>query len=68
MDLSTIQGSGPGGRIVKKDVKKAVSSPVGDAVAGVPRGAEVAEQPSTVGDAAAAGPAAEGSAPSARHP
>ncbi len=40
-----------------------MSSPVGDAVAGVPRGAEVAEQPSTVGDAAAAGPAAEGSHP-----
>jgi pyruvate dehydrogenase E2 component (dihydrolipoamide acetyltransferase) len=63
IDLSTIQGSGPGGRIVKKDVKTAVSSPVGDAVAGVPRGAEAAEQPSTVGDAAAAGPAAEGSRP-----
>jgi pyruvate dehydrogenase E2 component (dihydrolipoamide acetyltransferase) len=59
LDLSTIEGSGPGGRIVKKDVKKAASA--GDAGAGVPRGAEVAEQPSTVGDAAAAGPAAEGS-------
>jgi pyruvate dehydrogenase E2 component (dihydrolipoamide acetyltransferase) len=64
VDLSTIQGSGPGGRIVKKDVKKAESPPVGDAGAGVPRGAEAAEQPSTVGDAAAAGPAAEGSRPS----
>jgi len=32
IDLSTIQGSGPGGRIVKKDVKKAASA--GDAVAG----------------------------------
>ncbi len=63
LDLATIEGSGPGGRIVKKDVRKAVSSPVGDAGAGVPRGAEAAEQPSTVGDAAAAGPAAEGSAP-----
>jgi pyruvate dehydrogenase E2 component (dihydrolipoamide acetyltransferase) len=39
IDLSTIEGSGPGGRIVKKDVKKATPSP-------------------------AAGPAAEGSAPS----
>ena len=63
IDLATIEGSGPGGRIVKKDVRKAVSSPVGDAVAGVPRGAEAAEQPSTVEDAAAAGPAAEGSRP-----
>ena len=68
VDLSAIQGSGPGGRIVKKDVKKAVASPAGDAVAGVPRGAEVAEQPSTVGDAAAAGPAAEGARPSAVSP
>jgi pyruvate dehydrogenase E2 component (dihydrolipoamide acetyltransferase) len=64
VDLSTIEGSGPGGRIVKKDVKKAESSPVGDAGAGVPRGAEGAEHLSTVGDAAAAGPAAEGSRPS----
>jgi pyruvate dehydrogenase E2 component (dihydrolipoamide acetyltransferase) len=39
VDLSTIEGSGPGGRIVKSDVKKAAT-------------------------AAAAGPAAEGSAPS----
>jgi pyruvate dehydrogenase E2 component (dihydrolipoamide acetyltransferase) len=64
IDLATIEGSGPGGRIVKKDVKKAVSSPVGDGGAGVPRGAEAAEQPSTVGDAHPAGPAAEGSRPS----
>ena len=61
VDLATIQGSGPGGRIVKKDVKKAASS-AGDAGAGVPRGAEAAEQPSTVGDAPVAGLA--GSAPS----
>jgi hypothetical protein len=33
-------------------------SPAGGAVAGVPRGAEDAEHPSTVGDAAATGPAA----------
>jgi pyruvate dehydrogenase E2 component (dihydrolipoamide acetyltransferase) len=64
VDLSTIQGSGPGGRIVKSDVKKAAASSAGDAGAGVPRGAEGAQRPSTVGDAAAAGPAAEGSAPS----
>jgi pyruvate dehydrogenase E2 component (dihydrolipoamide acetyltransferase) len=62
VDLSTIEGSGPGGRIVKKDVKNASPS-VGDAGAGVPRGAEAAQPPSTVGDAAAAGPAAEGTRP-----
>jgi pyruvate dehydrogenase E2 component (dihydrolipoamide acetyltransferase) len=50
VDLSAIQGSGPGGRIVKSDVKKAVSST---------RGAEAPPAPSIVGDAAAAGPAAE---------
>src|SRR4051794_10753476 len=37
VDLSTVQGSGPGGRIVKKDVKNATPS-AGDAGAGVPRG------------------------------
>jgi pyruvate dehydrogenase E2 component (dihydrolipoamide acetyltransferase) len=62
LDLSTIQGSGPGGRIVKSDVKAAASS-AGDAGAGVPRGAEGAQRPSTVGDAAAAGPAAETAGP-----
>jgi pyruvate dehydrogenase E2 component (dihydrolipoamide acetyltransferase) len=61
LDLSTIEGSGPGGRIVKSDVKKAAASSAGDAGAGGPRGAEDA---STVGDAAAVGPTAEGSAPS----
>jgi pyruvate dehydrogenase E2 component (dihydrolipoyllysine-residue acetyltransferase) len=63
VDLSSIQGSGPGGRIVKSDVKKAASS-AGDGGAGVPRGAEAPPAPSTVGDAHPAGPAAEGSAPS----
>jgi pyruvate dehydrogenase E2 component (dihydrolipoamide acetyltransferase) len=63
VDLSTIEGSGPGGRIVKKDVKKAVSPPVGDGGAGVPRGAEPPPAASTVGDAHPAGPAAEGSHP-----
>jgi pyruvate dehydrogenase E2 component (dihydrolipoamide acetyltransferase) len=48
VDLSTIEGSGPGGRIVKSDVKKAAASSAGDAGAG---------------DAAVAGPAAEGSRP-----
>jgi pyruvate dehydrogenase E2 component (dihydrolipoamide acetyltransferase) len=62
LDLAAIQGSGPGGRIVKKDVKKAASS-AGDARAGVPRGAEDAEHPSTVGDARAAGPAAAAAGP-----
>ena len=55
LDLSTISGSGPGGRIVKKDVKKAASA--GDGGAGVPRGAEGRPAPSTVGDAHPAGPA-----------
>jgi pyruvate dehydrogenase E2 component (dihydrolipoamide acetyltransferase) len=62
VDLSAIQGSGPGGRIVKADVKKAASS-AGDGGAGVPRGAEAPPAPSTVGDAHPAGPAAEGSGP-----
>jgi len=35
------------------------ASPAGGAVAGVPRGAEDAERPSTVGDAAATGPAGQ---------
>jgi pyruvate dehydrogenase E2 component (dihydrolipoamide acetyltransferase) len=68
LDLSTITGSGPGGRIVKSDVKKAAAPSAGDAGAGVPRGAQDAEQPSTVGDAAAAGPAAEGTHPSSVSP
>ena len=48
IDLTAIQGSGPGGRIVKKDVKAAAAA-VGDAGAG---------------DAAAAGPAARTAGPS----
>jgi pyruvate dehydrogenase E2 component (dihydrolipoamide acetyltransferase) len=67
LDLSTIEGSGPGGRIVKSDVKKAAAS-AGDAGAGVPRGAEGAQRPSTVGDAAAAGPAAGTVGPEAGSP
>ncbi len=66
IDLSTITGSGPGGRIVKKDVKRASSA--GDAVAGVPRGAEPRLGASTVGDAAAAGPADGEAGPSSASP
>jgi pyruvate dehydrogenase E2 component (dihydrolipoamide acetyltransferase) len=62
VDLSTIEGSGPGGRIVKSDVKQAVSSAV-DAGAEVPRGAEAPAAPGTVGDAAAAEPAAAAPGP-----
>ncbi len=57
LDLSQLEGSGPGGRIVKADVESAVSS-AGDAGAGVPRGGG-RDAPEHVGDAAAAGPAAE---------
>lgn len=53
IDLSTVEGSGPGGRIVKSDVKKAAAS-AGDTGAGVPLGAAA---PNTAGDAVAAGPA-----------
>ena len=67
IDLSSIQGSGPGGRIVKKDVKKVTSS-AGDAGAGVPRGAEGAKRPSTVGEARAAGPADQRLGPSSVSP
>jgi pyruvate dehydrogenase E2 component (dihydrolipoamide acetyltransferase) len=67
LELSALEGSGPGGRIVKSDVEKAVAS-AGDAVAGVPRGAEAAEQPSTVWDAAAAGPAGRGAGPTSGSP
>jgi pyruvate dehydrogenase E2 component (dihydrolipoyllysine-residue acetyltransferase) len=62
LDLAAITGSGPGGRIVKKDVEKAAAS-AGDGGAGVPRGAEGRLAPSTVGDAAAAGPAAGAAGP-----
>lgn len=37
IDLSSIEGSGPGGRIVKKDVKQAAAASAGDAGAGGPR-------------------------------
>jgi len=67
VDLASIQGSGPGGRIVKKDVKQAAAS-AGDGGAGVPRGAQAAEQPSTVGDAHPAGPAAAPAGPASISP
>ena len=62
VDLTSLEGSGPGGRIVKADVERAATS-TGDAGAGVPRGAEDAERPSTVGDAAAAGPVGAAAGP-----
>ncbi len=58
LEISELSGSGPGGRIIKVDVERAASS-AGGAGAGVPRGAEARPAPSTVGDAAATGPAVE---------
>ncbi|HEX3609459.1 MAG TPA: dihydrolipoamide acetyltransferase family protein [Solirubrobacterales bacterium] len=57
LDLSQLTGSGPGGRIVKADVERAVAS-AGGVAGGVPRGAEARLAPSTVGEPAATGPAA----------
>jgi pyruvate dehydrogenase E2 component (dihydrolipoamide acetyltransferase) len=58
LDLSQLEGSGPGGRIVKADVERASSA--GDAVEGVPHGGGDREARSEhMGEAAAAGPAAE---------
>jgi len=50
LDLTKLQGSGPGGRIVKADVEKAKAEPVGE------KGFEPAATPAP---AAAAGPAVE---------
>jgi pyruvate dehydrogenase E2 component (dihydrolipoamide acetyltransferase) len=61
VDLSALEGSGPSGRIVKKDVEQAASA--GDAAGGVPRGAEGRPAPSTVGEPAAAGPADHAAGP-----
>ena len=61
LDLSRLEGSGPGGRIVKADVESASSA--GDTSAGGPRGAEARPAPSTVGVADAAGPAAAAPSP-----
>jgi pyruvate dehydrogenase E2 component (dihydrolipoamide acetyltransferase) len=58
LDLSQLQGSGPGGRIVKADVEKATSA--GDAVAGVPHsGGARPAGPEHMGEATVAGPAVE---------
>jgi pyruvate dehydrogenase E2 component (dihydrolipoamide acetyltransferase) len=56
LDLSSVQGSGPGGRIVKADVEAAVS-PAGGVVLGDPRGAQEPKVPSTVGVSTTTGPA-----------
>ncbi len=61
LDLSTLSGSGPAGRIVKKDVEEAASA--GGVAAGVPRGAEARLAPSTVGVAGTTGPAAATAGP-----
>jgi pyruvate dehydrogenase E2 component (dihydrolipoyllysine-residue acetyltransferase) len=66
LDLSSVTGSGPGGRIVKSDVESAIAS-AGDARAGDPRGAQ-GVSPSTVGVARAAGPAAATPGPTAVSP
>jgi pyruvate dehydrogenase E2 component (dihydrolipoamide acetyltransferase) len=67
LDLAAIRGSGPGGRIVKKDVKSAVAA-AGDAAGGVARGAQAVEQPSTVEEPAVAGPADHGAGPASISP
>jgi pyruvate dehydrogenase E2 component (dihydrolipoamide acetyltransferase) len=52
LDLRSLQGSGPGGRIVKKDIEQALSQPKPAAAAGYPRAVESARfQPATVATA-----------------
>lgn len=64
LDLSKLQGSGPGGRIVKADVERASSA--GDAAGGVPHsGADREARSEHMGEPAVAGPAAEAPRPSA---
>jgi pyruvate dehydrogenase E2 component (dihydrolipoamide acetyltransferase) len=58
LDLETVQGSGPGGRIVKADVEGA-EPPVGDVVGGTPT-----DTVGGGGSPAAAGPAGQGLGPS----
>jgi pyruvate dehydrogenase E2 component (dihydrolipoamide acetyltransferase) len=60
VDLSSLVGSGPAGRIVKRDVETAASA--GGASAGVPHRAQA--EPSTMGEAGATGPAAATAGPS----
>jgi pyruvate dehydrogenase E2 component (dihydrolipoyllysine-residue acetyltransferase) len=64
IELAQLEGSGPGGRIVKADVEKAASA-AGGAVAGVPRSGGRREAAEHVGDPAATGPAAGGPGPGA---
>jgi pyruvate dehydrogenase E2 component (dihydrolipoamide acetyltransferase) len=65
VDIASLSGTGPGGRIVKKDVEAASA---GGASAGVPRGAQATPSPSTVGEAGATGPAAGTAGPSSGSP
>jgi pyruvate dehydrogenase E2 component (dihydrolipoamide acetyltransferase) len=64
VDIAALSGTGPGGRIVKKDVEDASSA--GGGQAGVPRRAQA--EPSTVGDAGPTGPAAATAGPSSGSP
>jgi len=65
LDLSQLQGSGPGGRIVKADVESASSA--GDAVGGVPNSGGDREAGSEhMGEPAAAGPAVDTSTETAK--
>jgi pyruvate dehydrogenase E2 component (dihydrolipoamide acetyltransferase) len=65
LDLARLQGSGPGGRIVKADVERASSA--GDAAGGVPHsGGDREARSEHMGEPAAAGPAAEGSPETAK--
>jgi pyruvate dehydrogenase E2 component (dihydrolipoamide acetyltransferase) len=57
VDLGALSGSGPAGRIVKRDVETASSA--GGAPMGDPHRAQAAQQPSTVGEIGVTGPAAE---------
>jgi pyruvate dehydrogenase E2 component (dihydrolipoamide acetyltransferase) len=60
VDIAALAGSGPGGRIVKRDVEQASSA--GGAPMGAPRRAQA--KPSTVGEIGATGPAAASQGPS----
>ena len=66
VDLSALSGSGPAGRIVKRDVEQASSA--GGAPVGAPRRAQAAEPPSAVGGAGGSGPAAATPGPSSGSP
>jgi pyruvate dehydrogenase E2 component (dihydrolipoamide acetyltransferase) len=67
LDLSQLQGSGPGGRIVKADVERASSA--GDAAERVPHSGGDREAGSEhMGEPAAAGPAVEAPSPSSVPP